>query len=267
MPLDTGTETNRIYAIGASVAFADVDRDNVICLRGLAKILQEAAIGHANLFDTGTEAMVTRGESWLLNRLAIQVERYPAFGESLRLSTWSAGIRGFRGLREFRLHDTSGNLVVAGTSLWIFVNVRTQSIMRVPAALAERFPCVPDNMFLPGIERLEPSALPENSRQTPISLRYSDFDANRHVNNTAYFDLLQEALHRSGANARPRQVLMKYAKAIGEETREVRVNIGTTSPDCLGFTIESNGESRALGMCGDDILGTEARNFTLPQST
>ena len=232
------------------MAFADVDRDNRLSLRGVFKLLQEAAIAHANRFDTGTEAMVTRGQSWVLSRIGVEISRYPVFGETLRVETWSSGIRAFRGYRDFRIRDAQDRLIVAGSSLWLFFNVRTQAIIRVPRELAERFPCVPDGVFYPDIESRMVAAVPAASARSMVSVRYSDVDANHHVNNTAYLDYLQAALARQGRAPRPGRVFIKYGKGIPEATDSVEVALAPSGWD-TGFSIEANGAVCAQGSCGD----------------
>lgn len=232
-----------------SVAFGDVDRDNLLTLRGVFQLLQEAAIAHANKYDTGTEAMVTRGESWVLNRMAVGVERYPSYGEPLRVETWSSGIRGFKGYRDFRVFDRSGQRIIAGSSLWLYVNVRTKSIIRVPREVADQFPVGRDGVFCPDLETLD---LPPPDSATPVrtvTLRYSDFDANAHLNNTAYLDLLQTALDGSGRSPRPRSVKIKYGKGIeaGTLAAEVRVATDPGGEAPAPFSIVVAGETCALG--------------------
>lgn len=201
--------------LNASVLYGDVDRTEVLLLRSVFKFLQEGAIAHANQADLGSNAMLTRGESWVLNRIAVAIHRYPRYEESLRLETWSRGIKGFKGYREFRVFDAQNALLFSGSSLWLYVNVRTKSIIRVPADLAVTFPKFDDGVFCPELESLDfqpPAA--GRSREVSIALRYSDVDVNEHVNNTAYLDLLQAALARAGRSPRPRQVRLKYAKSI-----------------------------------------------------
>jgi acyl-ACP thioesterase len=214
------------WILETSVAFGDVDRDNVLTLQGVFQLLQEAAIAHANQYDTGTGAMETRGESWVLNRMAVEVARYPHYGEALRLETWSSGIRGFKGYRDFRVFDSTGRGVIAGSSLWIYVNVRTKAIIRVPREVADKFPVGTEGVFCPDLESLDLAAPdPATARACTITLRYSDIDANLHVNNTAYLDLLQSALAATGASARPQSVRIKYARGIPAETAAVEVRL------------------------------------------
>lgn len=208
-----------------TVAFASVDRENVMTLRAVFQMLQEIAIAHANLFDTGTDAMLTRGESWLLSRMAVSIRRFPRYEEKLKVHTWSSGIRGFKGYRDFRVTDEAGEEVILGSSLWVYFNTRTLVITRVPADVAARFPSKPEGTFCPTLEKLDFAEPGPEAKTFPISLRYSDIDANDHVNNTAYLDLLQTALGRAGLPPRPSSVQLKYAKAIpaGVDTADVKI--------------------------------------------
>ena len=179
--------------LNTTVSYGDVDRDEVLLLPGVFKFLQEAAIKHADLFDAGTHAMVSRGESWVLNRMAAAIHRYPRYEEPVRVVTWSSGIRAFKGYRDFRVF-CGEEPVVSASSLWLYVNLRTKSLVRVPAEIAATFPSRPGAIFRPDLDKLKLVPPDAGSAKThPVSVRYSDVDGNGHVNNTAYFDYLQTA--------------------------------------------------------------------------
>lgn len=241
---------NRKLTLHATVPYSDVDRTEVLLLKGVFKYLQEAAIAHANLFDTGTAAIATRGETWVLNRIAVGIHRYPRYDEKLRIETWSRGIKGFKGYREFRVFDAADQPLFTGSSLWLYVSVRTKSIVRVPAELAATFPKHDDGVFCPELETLEFAApVPEASRVVPIAIRFSDIDVNDHVNNAAYPDLLQAALARAGLPPRPQRVTIKYAKAVPAEMEQVNVRL---EPQAEGarFSIEEGDTVFAVGEIG-----------------
>lgn len=239
------------WILESAVSFGDVDRDNVLTLRGVFQLLQEAAIEHANKYDTGTEAMLSRGESWVLNRMAVEIARYPRYAEGLRVETWSTGIRGFKGYRDFRVYDRSGSVAIAGSSLWVYVSVRTRSIIRVPREVAAQFPVGAGEVFFPDLESMElPSPDPAAALSSTCSLRYSDFDANAHLNNTVYLDLVQSALAAAGQDPRPQRVRIKYGRGIPASVSSadvclVRRDTGGTA-SCV-FEIVAGGEASAQG--------------------
>lgn len=228
------------------VTYGDVDRREIMLLPRVFKLLQEVAIRHANQFGTGTDALATRAETWVLNRIAATIQRYPRVDDELRVETWSSGIRGFKGLRDFRVYDGSGAVVVVASSLWLYISVRAKAITRVPRDIADTFPVCHDPVAFPELDKLPFESPGVGAAVVPVTLRYSDFDINEHVNNAAYFDLLQSALAQSGGPAMPRTVRLKYAKAIPAEARQVDVRLEPQA-DGVRFSMEGDGLEYAVG--------------------
>ncbi len=228
------------------VPFANVDREQVLLLRGMFELLQEAAIKHADQFAAGTQAMVARGESWVLNRMAAEIVRYPRYEEPVRVVTWSTGIRGFKGYRDFRVF-CGEELIVSASTLWLYLNLGTKSLCRVPPDIAATFPSRPGAVFCPGLEKLELPP-PDAAIVGPeVSVRYSDVDGNGHVNNTAYFDYLQTALVRRGFPPRPHRLEILFLKEIPPDT------------DRVGVRLEARGEAIAFGLAGPAGLFARGR--------
>lgn len=234
----------------AVVSYGDVDREERLTLRGVYKFLQDAAIAHANKYDVGSRAMLTRGESWVLNRMATHLARYPRYEEALRVETWSSGIKGFKGYRDFRVFDAAGEVVIAASSLWLYVNTRTKSIIRVPRDVAEGFPMVNAAVFRPDLEDLEFAAPGPDASVASVTLRFGDIDANDHVNHTAYFDLVQTALAATSRPPRPADVRIKFAKGIPADAGMVDVRIASrdgAATEATLFQIEKDGTVFAQG--------------------
>lgn len=212
----------------ASVRFAEVDRDQVMLLPSLFQLLQEAAIRHADLYGVGATGIAERGTSWVLNRLAVGIERYPRREEVLRVETWSTGVRGFRGYREFRLF-CGAELLLSASSLWLWVDLRTRTLARVPEELAAAFPVGGEGRppYRPELERTRFAVPGETALAVSLGVRYSDFDANAHVNNTAFIDFLQTALVRCGGTPHPRRLELQFLREIplGAEAVDVRLEI------------------------------------------
>jgi acyl-ACP thioesterase len=231
------------------VSYRDVDREEVLQLPAAFQLLQEAAIAHANRHDVGTRAVATSGESWVLNRIAVRIHRYARYEEPLRIETWSSGIRSFKGHRDFRVFDRAGELVIAGSSLWLYVSLATKSIVRVPREVAERFPARTENVFCPELETLAfPAAGSVDAKTIPVSVRYGDIDANGHVNNAIYLDYLQTALAQAGRPARPGEVRLKFGKGIPSGADTVTVRIASVVATGTAFAIEHAGAIAAEGL-------------------
>lgn len=212
------------FTLHSTVAYADVDRDQVLTLGGVFKLLQEAAIKHADVYGLGAKAMVAKGESWVLNRIAASIARYPRYEEAMTVRTWSAGIRGFRGYRDLRVY-CGDELVLSASTLWVYVNLRTKSLARVPEELAAQFPVGQAEMFKPDLDRVRHEPPAATAPATEVALRYGDFDGNSHLNNTAYFDALQTALSRHALPVHPAGIEVQFMKEVPLAVRAIEVAV------------------------------------------
>lgn len=237
---------SEVFTLESVVSYWDVDRDQVMTLGGVFKLLQEGAIKHADLYGLGAKAMIAHGESWVLNRLAAHIIRYPRYEESVRLETWSAGVRGFRGYRDLRLY-CGDELVVSASTLWLYINLQTKSLARVPPALADRFPVGQGETYRADLDKLRLASPPADAVATEVTLRYSDFDGNGHLNNTAYLDCLQTALSRQALPARPGTIEMQFLKEVAPSVATVGVAVAAMEGGAT-FGIRSAGDLHAQGV-------------------
>jgi len=213
-----------------TVNYFEVDRQERITLGGWFKLLQEAAIRHADDFDCGTRAMVTRRESWMLNRIALKIFRWPKYDELVHVETWSTGIKGFRGNRDFAVF-VGEELIARCTSLWIYINLDKRSITKVPKEIAATFLTEPEEPYYPDLaqEKLKPADAV--TFKVPLSLRYNDIDSNQHINSIAYINLLQTALVRAGHPPHPQEIHLQYLKEIPSETESAEVRLHPTDTE------------------------------------
>jgi medium-chain acyl-[acyl-carrier-protein] hydrolase len=226
---------SQVFILDGLVSYWNVDRENLLSLRSLFAFLQEAAIRHADQCGAGARAKVTRGESWVLHRMAVSVRRYPRYEEGFRVSTWSSGIRGFKGYRDFRVH-CGGEPVVSASSVWLYVKLAARAVCRVPRDVAGGFPILPDSAFCPGLENLRLEAPAGRCIERAVSVRYSDFDGNEHVNNTVYFDYLQTALAAGGYPARPSALQIQFLREIPPAVEQVMVSLETRG-EAVAFSL------------------------------
>jgi len=236
---------SEVFAVDRLVSFWNVDRDNLLSLRSLFAFMQEAAIRHADQCGSGARAKQERNETWVLQRMAVRVERYPRYDEALRVTTWSSGIRAFKGFRDFRVH-CGREPVASASSVWLYLDLARKAICRVPRDVADGFPARPGEAFFPDLERLRLGPVAGGPIGRDISVRYSDVDGNGHVNNTAYFDYLQTALAAEGFPPRPRTVQVQFLREITPAVEHVRVSLERRGQE-VAFGIGGGGGAFAQG--------------------
>jgi acyl-ACP thioesterase len=161
-----------------------------LTLPNLCNYLQEAAGNHAASLGFSIDDMVRNGNTWVLYRLKISVERFPNWGDQIVVQTWPSGVERIFAYREFRVLDPSGQVLASGTSIWLLINLRTRRPVRVePVFKTYRF----DGLERGTFDDLKPEGGTDVTKSI-FHVRKSDLDRNLHVNNTRYISWALESL-------------------------------------------------------------------------
>jgi len=183
------------------VGFFDIDHQLKLTVQSVARFFQEIATLHSVKVGVGPDVLSKRDVGWLLNRLEIELFRYPVLGEDIHISTWSRGFKGVKGYRDYLIYSSKGE-IARGSGIWIFYNSRKKRIARIPKDISTRYEVENEKWFDHEIEDWKTCGQIESDQNIDISLRYSDFDMNGHVNNTKYIGFLEtlyhHAIHRDG---------------------------------------------------------------------
>lgn len=158
----------------------------------LCDFMQVAAGNHAAQLGLSMESLLQDGRAWVLAFLRLEVDRYPAWHETLEIETWPSGLDRLYATREFVLSDKDGDCARA-TSAWLVIDTDRRRPLRPPAELNEIDP--PDRSPAIEVERSKmepPTTGPVHSRE--FRVRYHDLDLNRHVNNVRYVEWALETL-------------------------------------------------------------------------
>ena len=211
-----------------------------IKLGALVKRLQEAAVHHSEQVGFGSRDLLKNDHAWILNRLSIQITRWPSYREPLAITTWHRGSRGFMAYREFLL-TVEDEQVAAATSRWLYFDLHKKRVVRVPGETAGAYTVETDRALDLDLDGWKPPEDVAPESEVVLSTRASDYDPNGHVNNAAYFDYLETLLDQEhGGNASLRQLVIQYQKEIPRHTRDVRVGLSPGS------------DSRPFAISGDD---------------
>jgi len=170
----------------------EVDTEGVLAPRALLAFLQDAAGGDAARGGYTMERLAEEGLVWVIQWMRVEVERYPARGETLTVTTWARPFGRALAFREFDVADGSGTRVAVGTSRWAVVDVQARRLVRLPDFV--RHSPVPARA--PALDR-EPSALEPAGPahlERRFEVRRGDLDIVRHVNNTRYVEWALETV-------------------------------------------------------------------------
>jgi medium-chain acyl-[acyl-carrier-protein] hydrolase len=182
-----------------TVRVFEIDAQGVLGVRGLCDYLQEAAGNHARELGAGVDALRDRGMTWVLSRIRVRIARLPGAGERLEIHTWHSGFEKLFSLRDFSLVDAGANPIVTAVSAWVMLDLRARRPVRPTTGFTAPDTSGIPRVFAVDLEKI--AAFEGVGEETRISVRWSDLDVNRHVNNSRYAEWVTEgaaAVRRDG---------------------------------------------------------------------
>lgn len=212
---------SRTFTLPTRVRLGDVSPRGRLRLDGIARILQDVAT------DDAIDGAPGADDGWVVRRTTVEVHEWPLHREDLRATTWCSGYgRRWAVRRTSLVGDTAGR--VETESLWIHVDRETGR----PSPLGDTF----FRVWGPGVVDTDVKArrrVPDKPAgdERPWPLRFSDFDALRHVNNAAYWLPVEEHLATRDDLAAPLRAEIEYREGVvrGDEVTLV------TADDEAGF--------------------------------
>lgn len=180
-----------VFRLPARAGYFDVDPRLRYTATAYWRTLQNAAAGHAAALGVATEDLRKQGQTWMLSRMIVEVDRAPVLDEELLVETWpSTKLRGVRAVRDFALKNAAGEILARASSLWVIVDLATRRPLRVPDAIVNlrTDPGYP----IPSFQDSLPA--PTADAKRVFQAEWSDADQNEHVNNVSYARWAVDAL-------------------------------------------------------------------------
>lgn len=169
----------------------DVDFTCRATSASLCRYFLEAAWNHAEALGVGFSHLGRQGKFWVLSRLLLEVQHYPAWGSAATLRTWPRPAKSAFAMRDFEIADATGTRIAAGSSAWLVLDAASKRPQR-------------PHRVLPGLSGWggqaalgrDPEKLADHEPRDVVfsaTVRYTDIDVNRHVNSIRYIGWLLDA--------------------------------------------------------------------------
>ena len=189
MPESNPTKTS--WEDEYSISFYEVDAKNEVFLPVLWSFMQETAWHHADHLRVGYSDLMGHQYFWVLSRLSVQMEKYPCWGDRIRVKTWLTGTGRLFALRQFSISDLAGKILGTARSAWLVLDLKN----RKPQKIEPLFKHL-RHLFDPLLPAEEPEKLtaPVQPKSTKsYEVRYSDIDIHHHVNNIKYIEWILDS--------------------------------------------------------------------------
>jgi acyl-ACP thioesterase len=181
-PADGG----RLFVHEVLAGLADVAPSGRVRLDAIARWLQDAAL--ADVVDAGLD----EAGAWVVRRSRMVVERFPRFGEAVRLATFCSGTGPM--VAERRTVVTAGEeVLVQAVAAWVHVDPGAGRPRPLPEAFQVVYGASAAGRRVRARLR-HPAEPPPGAPAAPWRFRAADLDLAGHVNNAVYWQVLEEDL-------------------------------------------------------------------------
>lgn len=174
----------RVFEGQAHAGLADAAPGGRVRMDAIARWLQDVA--HNDVVDAG----VAHLSLWVVRRTRIRVERFPRFGEHVRLRTWGSGTGRLWAERRTTIEGMeSGGAAIEAVGLWVHLDPVSARPVPPPEEVSR--------VYHPGRvvkARLRHGTPGPGLERTTWQFRFADMDVAEHINNAAYWEPFEERL-------------------------------------------------------------------------
>lgn len=185
--------SGKIYEKEHQIKYYECDTTQKITISMLLNIMLHVSGEQSYLLGVGDEVVAEKGLAWIIIQYGVEVERMPAFYESITITTQATSYNKLFCYRTFNVYDEKGNLCVTVKSTFALMNVEERKMVRVPDELVAPY----ESEFSKKLIRTpKPEKIDEEIMIfKEYRVRYLDIDSNRHVNNSKYIEWAIDTLN------------------------------------------------------------------------
>lgn len=224
------------------VRLGDATPQGRLRLDAIARYLQDVAN------DDSRSADWSDPHWWVVRRTVVDVVRFPRYLEEILLTTWCGGLGSHWAERRTTITTLDGETLVEGAALWVHVDEATLQPSRVPEDIADDLAVSSAGRKIGARLLLKPGAFGEGATESEWPLRFSDFDAVGHMNNAAYWEVLEESMAQRRDMRDGLRAVMEHVVQVEPGQRLSRQVID--SPDGVGVHLCVNGNIHAAAWMG-----------------
>lgn len=180
------------YHFNGRVRYSETDEKGVLTLPGILNYFQDCCTFHSEDIGQGMKVVESRSRVWMLSSWQVVIERYPAMGERLVISTAPYDFKGFMGMRNFTLDTESGERLAWANTYWTHINTKTGLPVKLTPEDYAGYECAPKLEMDYAPRKI---ALPEKrEKMAEIVIQKHHLDTNHHVNNSQYVQIAEDYL-------------------------------------------------------------------------
>ena len=185
-----------MYIKEIKVKSYDVCKNNTIKLSSVMQYFQQIARENLDMLGMTYNFLKEKNIVFVLTKYKIKIFKSMFADEKYIYKTSPCAVSGVSFIRDFLIEDYNSNVFAEASSTWIIIDFEKRTILRPNKLPFEISPDVKLVDFTP--ERIRTSALSEPSYVYFTKVKYSQLDANNHLNNCHYADIIIDGIYENG---------------------------------------------------------------------
>ena len=128
------------------VGLRDINSNLELTNTGILACLEDVACMHSEIAGFGLFNRDKTKKTWLLLNWKIEVIKRPLYNDVITVQTWSRGMDRYYAYRDFKVLDKDNNIIIKGTSKWIFVDIDKRKPVKILDEVGEAY--FPENISI-----------------------------------------------------------------------------------------------------------------------
>lgn len=198
-----------MYEFDGRVRYSETGKDGKLTLEAILNYFQDCTTFHSEEIGCGIEFLAEQKKVWVLLSWQIIVNRYPKFGEKIKIATKAYDFKRSFGYRNFMMYDEENVCTAYANSVWLYMDTEKMVPVRVNQEQVEKYHIEEKlPMEYADMKILIPK---EEAIQCPAyHVQNYQIDTNGHVNNGQYLNMAYAAI---GEEITVKQMRAEYKKS------------------------------------------------------
>lgn len=183
----------KTFEIKRHVEYYEADTTGKLTLPMILNWAVLASKKQSDALKVGQASYMGRGLGWVILQYEVEIERRPKINEEIIIRTFAAKYNPFFVNRRFAFFDTQGQEIVRVNSIWTMIDIENRRMARLPQDIVDKYE--PERVKqIPRIAKPTQITSDDSLEENTYHVRYLDIDANKHVNNSKYFEWMQDVV-------------------------------------------------------------------------